>query len=263
MTKFEVNEFRTAFDELGIVEGDNLLVHNSLLKFGIPKETKISRLPEIIYKDLEKAIGPSGTMAFPTFNFDFCSGIPYDRQKSPSKKMGVLSEYVRLLPQSKRSYHPIQPISVVGKNKDFITENDTVSSFSPEGPYDRLSQFNTKIIQLGVDINATSAIHLTEERFNVPYRYWKTFSGSYIDQGVETHRSYKMFVRSLEKDPKLRLEFIGKVLNEKGLIKKYKIGGSEVILFNLSDFLAITEECLSANPNFFVSNHPRFEMYEE
>lgn len=262
MIKFNPDSFKKAFYELGINEGDNLLIHNSLLKFGIPKEVALSRFPEIVYNYIQSSIGSSGTIIVPTFNFDFCKGIPFNRQETPSKGMGVFSEYVRSLPQSKRSFHPMQSVAVIGDKQEYIIEGDTTSSFSPGGPFDRLRKLNTKIVLLGADINAISVIHWVEEKYNVPYRYWKTFSGSYIDDGVTTERNYEMYVRSLDTNPALKLNSIETQLRERGLINEYKIGGGMVQVLGLNDFLSTAENLIKLNPYFFVSNHPMFELYE-
>lgn len=262
MIKFNVLEFQRAFDKLGITEGDNLLVHNSLLKFGVPEGISLRDLPEVIYKQLHSVIGSSGTLAVPTFNFDFCKGTPYCRQGSPSKGMGVFSEFIRSLPESKRSFHPMQSLAVVGDKQDYIIEKDLESSFSPGGPFDRLRDLKAKIVLLGADINAISMIHWVEEKYKVPYRYWKTFSAPYIDNGIESRRDYKMYVRSLETNPILRLNAIENRLKEMNLMHRYKIGGGYVQVLNMSDFLSTAEDFIKTNPYFFVSNHPKFEMNE-
>ena len=74
MKKFKVQEFSDKFSELGISEGNVLLVHNSLLNFGIPTDVKINEVPSQIFNSLNTAIGLSGTIAVPAFNFDFCKG---------------------------------------------------------------------------------------------------------------------------------------------------------------------------------------------
>jgi len=99
--------------------------------------------------------------------------------------MGVFSEYIRSLPDSRRSYHPMQSLAVIGKLRDEIIENDTISSFSENGPFGRLVKYNAKLLLLGADFNSVSMIHWVEEKYSVPYRYWKSFVGSYIDGGEE------------------------------------------------------------------------------
>lgn len=198
-------------------------------------------------------------MAVPTFNFDFCKGLPFNNQGTPSKNMGVFSEYVRKCPQSKRSKHPMQSIAAVGYKTDFIIENDTKSSFSPNGPFDRLKALNGKILLLGADFNSVSMIHWVEEKYEVPYRYWKTFEGTYIDNNTPSEKKYKMYVRSMETNPLLKLYGIEKELIRTNKLLETQIGSSSIKVFAISDFISIAEDFIARNPYYFVSNHPNFE----
>jgi len=260
MKKFEVKEFSNKFFELGVKKGDVLLVHSSLLNFGTPTDCKISKVPSQLFSDLRDTIGDEGNIAVPTFNFDFCKGLAFNRQETPSKNMGVFSEFVRKLPIAQRSHHPMQSIAVVGRQSGYIIENDTESAFSPEGPFDRLKELEGKILLLGADFNSVSIIHLIEEKYNVPYRYWKTFSGTYTDNNDTYNKSYKTFVRSLENNPILKMYSIERELKRIKKLQEAPIGGGVIKIFDIKDFLMIAENYIQQNPYFFISNHQNYEI---
>jgi len=259
MIKFKINEFPDKFSQLGINEGDVLLVHNSLLSFGIPTDCKISEVPSHLFHFLNNIIGKDGTIAVPTFNFDFCKGVAFNRQQTPAKNMGAFSEFVRKLPQAIRSFHPMQSIALVGSQSNVIIQNDTESSFCPNSPFDKLKELKGKIILLGADFNSVSMIHWVEEKLEVPYRYWKTFTGTYIDNENFSTKSYKMFVRSLELNPILKLYSVEKELQRNNKLKEVSIGSGTIKIFDIEDFITIAERFIQANSYFFVSNHPSFE----
>lgn len=259
MKKFKVQDFSKNLSKLGLKKGDVLLVHNSLLNFGIPSDCEISDLPSKMFNELQNVIGNEGTIAAPTFNFDFCKGLPFNKEDTPSKNMGVFSEFVRKHPQAKRSKHPMQSIAAVGAHSDFIIENDTESSFSPDGPFDRLKSLNGKILLLGADFNSVSMIHWVEEKYEVPYRYWKTFKGTYIDTNISAERSYKMYVRSMETNPLLKLYKIEKELKRTNKLRELQVGSGLLKVFDIDDFVSIAESFIVQNPYYFVSNHPNFE----
>ncbi len=259
MKKYEVTQFKDGFKRLGIDKGDVLLVHNSLMNFGFPSDARLQEVPAKIYEYLMNTIGPEGTLAVPVFNFDFCNGIPFNLKETPSKNMGVFSEYVRLRPEAKRSRHAMQSLAVVGKYADYIVENDTASSFSPEGPFDRLLKLDGKILLLGADINSVSMIHWVEEKLQVPYRYWKTFKGLYSDENGQKQKAYQMYVRSLDLNPRLKMDFIEKELKKRNMLKEEKVGAGFIKAFKIKDFVNIAETFIRRNPYFFVSNHPDFE----
>jgi aminoglycoside 3-N-acetyltransferase len=259
MKKFKIVELLDSLSTLELIKGDLLLVHSSLYNFGIPTDCSISEVPSKIFNALQTRIGAEGTIAVPTFNFDFCKGVPFNIQETPSKNMGVFSEFVRKYPKAKRSKHPMQSIAVVGSKTDIIIENDTESSFSPDGPFDRLNALNGKILLLGADFNSVSMIHWVEEKYKVPYRYWKTFKGTYIDNNISSEKSYKMYVRSMESNPLLKLYSIEKELIKMNKLLEIQIGSGSIKVFDISDFISIAEGFISRNPYYFVSNHPDFE----
>jgi aminoglycoside 3-N-acetyltransferase len=259
MRKFKLEELSDSLSTLGLIKGDLLFIHSSLFNFGLPSDCSISEVPSKIFNKLQNTIGAEGTIAVPTFNFDFCNGLPFNIQETPSKIMGVFSEFVRKHPQAKRSKHPMQSIAAVGPMTDFIIENDTESSFSPDGPFDRLKTLEGKILLLGADINSVSMIHYVEEKCKVPYRYWKTFEGTYIDKNISTTKSYKMYVRSMETNPLLKINGIERELKKTDKLLESQIGSGFIRIFNISDFVSIAEDFIAQNPYFFVSNHPNFE----
>lgn len=95
-----------------------------------------------------------------------------------------------------------------------------------------------------------SLVHLAEERCLVSYRYWKTFTGPYGVPAVP--KAYRMFVRNLDQNPKLVLQRIDDVLSDHGLIHSAKVGASMVKLFRLSDFLALSLERLTLDPQWLI-----------
>lgn len=259
MTKFSIQQIREAFSKVGLEKGDTLFIHSSLLQFGIPHDIKISELPPKLFALLCEKIGEEGTIAVPTFNFDFCKGKPYNRQETPSQNMGVFSEYIRKLPQSIRSFNPMQSISIMGKHAEYITENDAESAFSPDSAIDRLIRLNPKVLLLGNFYQVDSLIHWTEQKHAVPYRYWKTFSGQYTDHGKTTEKTYKMYVRDLEMNPELNFVPLSRELNKNSQsLKEAKVGDGYIRTFNNRDALEAAGKLIRQNPYYFVSNHPKF-----
>ena len=90
------------FRDLGVEEGDTLLVHSSYKSLG-----EVDGGPHTVIRALETALSTdkNGTLIMPTFNFDFNKGVPWDVRKTRSK-MGALTEVVRMDPRAKRVFHP-------------------------------------------------------------------------------------------------------------------------------------------------------------
>ncbi|RPD91718.1 aminoglycoside N(3)-acetyltransferase [Aureibaculum marinum] len=256
MQKYNSEHFYSTFLDVGLKRGDMVLVHNSLFSFGIPTDVPLKELSSSIYKQLRKVIGEEGTIAVPTFNFDFCKGIPFYSNTTPSKNMGVFSEYIRMLPTSLRSKHPMQSIAVVGPLAEAITNGDPQSAFGEHGAFDVLLKNNAKILLLGTDYNAASFIHMVEEHNKVPYRYWKSFTAPYgVNEAETVDRTYQMYVRDLEVNPILNMNFIEEILVDKNLLQKTQLGAGFIHCIKANDYVLLADELIKENPYCFVSNH--------
>ncbi|MEO6589330.1 MAG: AAC(3) family N-acetyltransferase, partial [Pyrinomonadaceae bacterium] len=199
-------------------------------------------------------LGENGTLVAPTFNFDFCKGETFDRQNTTSKNMGVLSESVRLFPGSERSLHPMQSVAAIGKFAANICERNTPSAFSPGGSFDRLLKLNAKLLLFGVNFNAASFFHYAEEDKRVPYRYFKSFSGEYIDRGVSEKRENQLYVRYLELNPQLNLRNLEARMDSEGNLRKAKLGMGEILVCDFKDLYETACEMLEKDLLIFVKN---------
>ena len=88
----------------GIQKGGNLLFHSNIRRtfFYFKKKYKNFKINDF-FDSLLEIILPEGTVAFPTFNFDFNKGVTFDYLNTPSR-MGSLTEFARL---SKLSYRTL------------------------------------------------------------------------------------------------------------------------------------------------------------
>ena len=187
---------RSSLEALEIQPGDHLLIHSAMQFLGYP----VGGL-EMIYETLWKMVTTQGTLVVPTFTFQFAKGVAYHPDSSPSVNMGVFSEFVRKLPEAMRSRHPMQSIAAVGHYATELASRDTPGAFDDGSTFDRMLELDFKCLLLGANVNACSIIHYSEQRAEVPYRYWKDFTGL-IDGKNET---YRMYARNLELDPQLEL----------------------------------------------------------
>ncbi len=248
LTRKELDE---ALAAVGVAAGDGLLVHSALQFLGKPE----GRLQ--MYLDaLLAAIGPKGTLAVPTFPFTFNRGLDYDTANTPSKDMGVFSEFVRTQPSARRTTHPMQSLAVIGAAAEDLAVRDTLSAFDDGSAFERMLELKFKLLLLGADVQAASIVHYSEQRAAVPYRYWKNFSGRIKESGQWQMRTYRMFVRDLDLDPQLRLAPIQKALEAKGQWHSVELHYGKIAACSLADFVAATDALLVADPWALVANRP-------
>lgn len=240
-----------SLERIGIQSGDGLLVHSALQLLGRPE----GGLP--LYWDVIQAvIGEAGTLAVPAFTFVFARGGDYEPAGTPSEGMGVFSEFVRQQPDALRTPHPTQSLAVLGKHAADLADRDTPSAFDDGSAFDRMLELDFKLLLLGAGIQAASMVHYSEQRAEVPYRYWKEFSGRVkTASGWETRR-YRMFVRDLDLDPQLRLAPIQAVLESRGQWRGQRLNFGVLAACRLRDFVTATDDLLAEDPWTLVANRP-------
>ncbi|MEZ4375948.1 MAG: AAC(3) family N-acetyltransferase [Polyangiaceae bacterium] len=197
----------------GLEAGDTALVHSSV------KRTLVEHgvTPADVLQSLLDAVGPQGTILFPLFNFEFTKGVPFDHRTTPSH-MGALTEAGRLHRAATRSGHPIYSFAVIGKcAAEFDVNNE--SGYGPDSPFAILRTLDGKIAILDLpDQHSMTFYHHVEEMHQVDYRYFKSFTGNYTDRdGITSERTYRLYVRDLERGVRTDVNPMGELLWEQGL----------------------------------------------
>jgi aminoglycoside 3-N-acetyltransferase len=234
---------------LNLQAGDSLLVHSAIQYLGRPVGGVAMYLDA-----LQTVLGPHGNIAVPAFNFAFARGEPFDPLHTPSQGMGAFSEYVRQQPGARRSLHPMQSLAVIGPGATDLSERDTLSAFDRGSAFERLLELDFKLLLLGADVQAVSMIHYSEQRAGVPYRFWKDFQGQVnTGTGWET-RTYRMFARDLQADPRLDLRPLQAELQARGEWAAIPLNYGLISACRLADFVAAADRLLAADPWAFVSN---------
>lgn len=247
--------------DLGVRVGDSLLVHSAIQFLGQPQGgvgVYLDALCECLDINLNNPgsqnISGSGTLAVPAFNFGFARGEPFDPPSTPSQGMGVFSEAVRQEPAARRTSHPLQSLAVIGRHADDLATRDTPSAFDPGSAFDRMLELGFKILLLGADVQAISALHYSEQRAQVPYRYWKDFSGQVNTPEGWQLRTYRMFARDMSIDPHIDLHPVQKVLESREQWHALPLNYGWVSVCNMRDFVAAIDEFLSTDPWSLVTN---------
>lgn len=167
--------------DIGIVEGDTLLVHSSLSKIGFIKNG-----PADLVDALLESVGPDGHILMPdspnaSFQLDYVRTLKvFDVQNDPSR-LGTVTEYFRKLPQSRRSKHPTEPVSCIGPDTSYFVDHHfgNLTPYNKSSPFYKVSERKGKILYIGVTLdNAGTNLHTLEDAvqdFKFPIYYPETF----------------------------------------------------------------------------------------
>jgi aminoglycoside 3-N-acetyltransferase len=211
-------EYADAFRRAGLVEGDLVLIHSGL-QASLRRDSRLRGLnvAGIFFDALRQAVGDEGTLVFPTFNFDFSNGLPYDIRRS-SSQMGSLSEYARLQGEF-RTGHAVYSFVAIGRHAALFRPFDNKSAYGDDSPFELIKQMRGKIAVLNLpDQNSMTFYHHVEQLLNVPYRYHKDFANDYTDdKSITSKRTYSIFVRDLDAGVVTDVNGMGELLWEKGI----------------------------------------------
>src|SRR5512147_709189 len=233
------------FRELGVEEGDTLLVHSSYKSFG-----EVDGGPQIVIRALEAALGPDGTLIMPTFNFDFNKGVPWDVRTTPSK-MGVLTELVRIDPRAKRVFHPFYSFAILGKHAEMLGNLRYKSSYERNSVFGKLRDLDGKIMVVGLSYtNSMTFFHHIEQMEGVNYRFLKQFTGQVTDwDGRMWTDTFEMLVRDIDKGVITEVNPMGALMEEAGVITVGKIGEADVKLMKANEVYAFTAREMRRDPH--------------
>lgn len=146
-----------------------------------------------------ECISDSGNVIIPSFNWSFTStGTTYDYKKTKTQT-GLLGDTALLRNDFKRTLHPAYSHLIFGKDKDRLTSMHNINSYHTNSDFEEIYNLNAKYVLIGLQLKGFTYLHHFEQKYNVPYRYNKYFSGNYIDENNQlSKRKCAIFVRRLE-----------------------------------------------------------------
>lgn len=241
----------------GIQEGDTVMVHADLQRFGRLADIKDRSAYASQFIDaFLSVLGESGTLVVPTYTYSFCNNQVYDVQHTPST-VGLFTEEVRKRFGAYRSLHPIFSVAAVGKKAKELTSNISKSSFGKGSIFDKLANTKqAKYVIFGVKYFACTQMHYIEELEEVPYRYHKTFTGTIRNNGREYKDECDFFVRYLDKNVNPSFDKLERALVDQAKLTVVQLGFSSISVATIADICQVGIEGLLRDPQFFLKNKP-------
>lgn len=250
MTAFTRDGLASAFREIGIAPGDSLVVHSSYRSLG-----EVEGGPATVIEALLDAIGPSGNLMLPTFNYTRPLPVPYyDPCKTPART-GIIPELGRQRPDAVRSMNPTHSVAVIGPDAYELTQDHLAHrTFGIGSPLDRLAQRGGKVLLIGVGNISNSLIHVGEEYAGVPKAYW-TDATPVVDIRMPdgTIRTHEVDTSSSCSSAFAGVEG---TLRAHGEIADVRIGGSKLQLMRGSDVIGRVRELIAEKPDILLCTWP-------
>jgi aminoglycoside 3-N-acetyltransferase len=174
--KVSPDELTGAFSQLGLKEGDSVVMHASLESMGT-----VEGGAAMVLHRLLKALGKDGTLLMPTFtsvtrhssthdNYTksgcWCEEhedrhLPFIPELQPDQTIGEIAKRLCSWPGSRRSRHPAYSFAAVGKRGDELVREYSLDD--PLLPIKRFAKHDPKVVVVGVGLDSVTAIHVPEQ----------------------------------------------------------------------------------------------------
>ena len=128
---------------------------------------------------VENLVTPKRTLIIPSFSsYDFLRENKFDLKLSLDNKNGIISKEALKRNYYYRTPQPLHSYLVTGKKIKEIKNLSLKTSWGKGSVLDWIKKNNSRICVLGIPWNkGCSYLHRFEEKFEVPWRYFKTFEG--------------------------------------------------------------------------------------
>jgi aminoglycoside 3-N-acetyltransferase len=225
---------------LGVKEGDIILVHSSLSKFGY-----VVGGADAVVDALLEAVGHQGTAMVPTHTWDRVRAeMPvFDVRATPSA-VGAVTEAFRARPGARRSLHPTHSCAAMGALRDRMLKDHEkqVTPCGARSPYQRLLRYGGKIVFLGVSFVVNTTFHALEEVASAPWLFDRIEDLYAIDyDGNRIHVPSLRHSRRMSRD----YDKMAPVVERGGGLVRGRIGQADVMVVDAAKMEAIVVPLLA------------------
>jgi len=242
-------EFLDALRRLGVANHSLVVVISDLAAFG-DLETSAQDATALrgYIECFQEIMSPYGTLVVPTFTYVRGGpGSAYVHEQTPSET-GVLTEYLRSLPDSRRSLHPVFSFVAYGERKDELCDNASAHSYAGNSLPHRLIEANALVIGIGRSPHRGSfLIHVGEYFAGVPYRYTKELSIPVIKNGQNVARAFYHYVKYADSDIVWDTNRLVERLDAGGYLTFEPLGLSGIWAYRAKDLFTTTLNLLNRN----------------
>ncbi|MCH4825951.1 MAG: AAC(3) family N-acetyltransferase [Planococcus sp. (in: firmicutes)] len=241
--------------ELGIVTGDQIMVHASLKSMGW-----IAGGAQAVVEALMETITEAGTIIMPAQSADNSDPVywmqppvpenwhqsirehlpAFDPHLSGLRGMGKIAECFHRHPATIRSPHPSHSFMAWGIHaKDWMSEQPIDDSFGERSPLAKMLQAKVKILFIGVDFDSCTALHYAE--FVQESRSTSPQGAAMIRDGERVWQTYDCIDMDSERFPEIAKAF-------PGVISKGVLGQAETRIVDMKELVEFGIEWLKENP---------------
>jgi aminoglycoside 3-N-acetyltransferase len=235
-------------NQLGIHEGDQIIVHSSLKSMGW-----IAGGPQAVIEALMETITEKGTIVMPAQSPDnsdpsywMAPPVPeewhqpirdhfpaYNPDLTPLRGMGKIPECFHRHPKTIRSPHPAHSFMAWGaKAKEWMKNHPLEDSFGEGSPLGKMMKDEVKIVLIGTDFDSCTALHYAE--FMQETRSTERQGAAIMKDGKRIWQEYDCVKMDSERFPEIVSAYQGKINEGKlGMAKTLVVDMGPLVNFGI------------------------------
>lgn len=251
-------DIKTALREVGVKQGQTLMVHTSLSSLGY-----VCGGAQSVIEALLEAVGKDGTILMPTQswkNLDPSAGVyweepeewwpvirkyipAYDKHITPTNTMGSVSEMFRQWKGTLRSGHPARSVAAWGHYAQYLTENHDLSDiFGNSSPVGKLYELDGYVLLIGVGYDKNTSLHLADVRAEYPGKHTVMESSAILVDGRRVWKTYETLAVDGEDFPA-----IGEAFEQTGQVHHTTLGNGLLSLMSQRALVDFAVEWITEN----------------
>lgn len=248
----------SALKEVGVQEGQNIMVHTSLKSLGY-----VCGGAQVVIEALLESVGSMGTIMMPTQswkNLDPSTGVhweigeedyplirdhfpAYDKDITPTNTMGAVAEMFRKWKGSLRSDHPARSVAANGRYAKYLTEHHDLSNIFGEGsPLGKLYELDGYVLLMGVGYDKNTSLHLADAIASYPSKHNCIEHSAILENGKRVWKAYETLYVDGEDFTK-----IGEAFEKTNIVHKAKLGNGTITLMRQRDLVDFAVKWIEKN----------------
>jgi aminoglycoside N3'-acetyltransferase len=164
---------------------DVVVIYSGIWSFANIFKMNPKIVSSFILDCIDKFIDDKTTIIFPSFYASqFVKTKSYDLSLSLPKESGLLSIEALKTEEYARTHNPLHSYLIKGPMRNDVMALDSSTSWGKDSILSWMVDQDALICPLGIDWHSgCSLFHIIEEDLQVPYRYFKRFSGEMFNNG--------------------------------------------------------------------------------
>lgn len=259
---YDLSDLVNCWKKLKIKKGDIVYITGNIFFLGLYYNHK--NVLKDFLKTLKNALGPRGTIVFPTHSWSLVQSRKIFSIKNTQSESGVFTEFLRKKKNTHRQFHPFSSTSALGHHAKYITNSASRHVYGLNSPFDKLIKLNAKFISIGLEPNLTcSQVHHAELMSNVPYRFIKEFTNLVErDKKISLEKFYlHVLYSSLKNIVRDKNKKIFSSFSKKKIITS-KLGKSKIYCYPIKEFHEHTLSLMEKDIYIWLKRKPQKRLWD-